>query len=65
MKRALLFNWFDLPAGSEAAFDSWHNREHVTERLSVPGFVQGRRFVSIDRPEIGRASCRDRVCYAV
>ena len=50
MKRALLLNWFDLAAGSEAAFDSWHNREHVIERLAVPGFIGGRRYVSIDRP---------------
>lgn len=50
MTRALLLNWFDLPSDAQAAFDGWHNREHVIERLSVPGFVQGRRLESLDRP---------------
>lgn len=46
--RGLLLNWFDLAQGSQAAFDAWHNREHVIERTSIPGFIQGRRFTAID-----------------
>ncbi|MBT2301956.1 hypothetical protein J7E70_15950 [Variovorax paradoxus] len=49
-RRALLINWFDLPAEHEADFDTWHNREHVIERVTIPGFVQGRRFVAIGAP---------------
>jgi hypothetical protein len=41
---ALLLNWFDIEPGHEQAFDDWHNREHVIERMGVPGFTQGRRF---------------------
>jgi len=50
MTRAILANWFDLPPEHEAAFDAWHNRQHVIERVSIPGFDQGRRLESIDVP---------------
>ena len=43
----LLLNWFDVAPGHEAEFDNWHNREHVPERLGVPGFRYGRRLVSL------------------
>lgn len=46
----LLANWFDIDDGAEAFFNFWHTREHVIERLGVPGFVRGRRYVSLDRP---------------
>ena len=48
--RGLLLNWFDIEPGKEAAFDAWHNREHVIERVGIPGFRRGRRFESIDVP---------------
>lgn len=44
---ALLLNWFDIEPGAEGAFDDWHNREHVIERMGVPGFMQGRRFEAV------------------
>lgn len=47
---ALLLNWFDIVPGKEGCFDDWHNREHVIERMSVPGFMQGRRFESVGEP---------------
>jgi hypothetical protein len=47
---ALLLNWFDIEPGREDAFDDWHNREHVIERMSVPGFMQGRRFEAMGAP---------------
>ena len=50
MTRALLVNWLDVPFEHEASFDEWHSREHVPERVSIPGFEQGRRRVSIDDP---------------
>ncbi|HEX3936674.1 MAG TPA: hypothetical protein VHX43_04140 [Xanthobacteraceae bacterium] len=36
-----IFN--DCRAGREAEFEAWFQREHLVERLSVPGFVFGRR----------------------
>jgi hypothetical protein len=31
-------------AGSEVEFETWYQSEHLTERLSVPGFLYGRRY---------------------
>ena len=28
----------------------WHDREHVAERVGIPGFLRGRRYDSADRP---------------
>ena len=50
MSHAFLLNWFDLPVENEAAFDKWHNRQHVIERLCIPGFEAGRRYAAIDNP---------------
>jgi hypothetical protein len=40
-----IFN--DCRAGREAEFEAWFQGEHMLERLSVPGFVFGRRHKSI------------------
>jgi hypothetical protein len=34
-------------AGSEAEFETWYQSEHLIERLSVPGFLYGRRYKGI------------------
>jgi hypothetical protein len=34
----------DVAAGAEAAFDEWYIREHLPERVGVPGFLRGRRW---------------------
>jgi hypothetical protein len=41
-----LFNDFD-PARDEE-YNEWHSREHVPERLTVPGIARARRYVSRD-----------------
>ncbi len=39
--------WHDIaPEGREAFYD-WHGNEHMPERLGIPGFRRGRRFVAI------------------
>ena len=40
-----IFN--DCRAGREAEFEAWFQGEHMIERLSVPGFVFGRRHKAI------------------
>jgi hypothetical protein len=40
-----IFN--DCRAGREAEFEAWFQGEHLIERLSVPGFVFGRRHRAI------------------
>ena len=40
-----IFN--DCRAGREAEFEAWFQGEHLLERLSVPGFLFGRRHKAI------------------
>ena len=37
--------WHDIEAAGEPDYNRWHTREHMPERLGVPGFEQGRRLV--------------------
>lgn len=45
---AALAIWTDIAPEIEADFDEWYWREHMPERLAVPGFRRGRRFRAID-----------------
>ena len=40
--------WQDARPEARAEFFEWHNREHVPERLSIPGFLRGRRWMAIE-----------------
>ena len=37
------------PVGMEEEYNAWIDTEHFPERMSVKGFMTGRRFVSCDR----------------
>lgn len=39
---------FDIDAEAIDEHDRWHTREHLPERLSIPGFLRGTRWVAID-----------------
>lgn len=41
--------WHDIRAESEVEYNRWHTREHMPERLSIPGFMRGRRGVDWKR----------------
>ena len=41
---ALLALWNDVDARRDAEYNDWHAREHVPERLTVPGLLWGLRF---------------------
>jgi hypothetical protein len=44
--------WNDIEPGGRANFYEWHNREHMPERVGIPGFRRGRRYIGRDaRPE--------------
>jgi glutathione S-transferase len=44
--------WHDIVPEARADFYEWHNREHIPERVGIPGFLRGRRYVALDaRPE--------------
>jgi hypothetical protein len=38
---------FDVAAEAIAEHDDWHTHEHLPERLSIPGFIRGTRWVSL------------------
>jgi len=45
---AVLAIWTDVIPDAEAPFNEWYHREHMPDRLKVPGFRQGRRYRSFD-----------------
>ena len=40
----LMAFWADIGPNYETRFLEWHNCEHMPERVSVPGFREGRRY---------------------
>ena len=46
---AFMIIWHDIRADSEREYHLWHTREHMPERLGVPGFLRGRRGVDWSR----------------
>lgn len=38
--------WCDVGFEARDEFDDWHAHEHMPERLSIPGFLRGSRWVS-------------------
>jgi len=43
--RAFLSMWSGVLQGYERELDRWHTIEHMPERLGVPGFLRGRRYM--------------------
>jgi hypothetical protein len=43
--RGFVAMWSGLKQGYEHEFESWHTIEHMPERLGVPGFLRGRRYM--------------------
>ena len=57
--KAALLLCFDIVEASIAEHDDWHTHEHLPERLSIPGFLRGTRWVAV------RAQPRYLVLYEV
>ena len=38
---------FDMDPAAAEEHDDWHTREHLPERLSIPGFVRGSRWAAL------------------
>lgn len=39
--------WHDLLPDAIEDFYEWHNREHMPERIGIPGFRRGRRYIAL------------------
>lgn len=40
--------WTDIDDENLLEVQKWHNCEHMTERISIPGFIVGRRYRGVD-----------------
>lgn len=45
---ALIAIWNDIAPEMREDFFEWHPREHMVERLGIPGFIRGRRCAAVD-----------------
>jgi hypothetical protein len=44
--------WNGIRPEARADYYEWHNREHMPERVAIPGFCRGRRYRALEgRPE--------------
>ena len=48
--QGVLAFWHDVAPGGDGEFDQWHLREHIPERVAVPGFLRARRYVTLGGP---------------
>lgn len=46
--RGILAIWNDCRKGAEPEYEEWYRGEHLTERLSIPGFRASWRFRALD-----------------
>ena len=45
---AVVAIWNGIRPEGRSDFFEWHNREHMPERVAIPGFVRGRRYEAVD-----------------
>jgi len=46
--KGMLMTFTETPLGVEEDFNEWYNREHIDERVWMPGFHRARRYVDAD-----------------
>jgi hypothetical protein len=56
MAKGLLFMAFDFSTAHEDEFHDWYDREHVPERLRVPGFINAERWIDEHNPKVAVAT---------
>ncbi|WP_428491060.1 hypothetical protein [Rhodopila sp.] len=52
MTKGLLFMAFDFATAHEDEFHDWYDREHIPERMGVPGFLNAERWIDEQNPKI-------------
>ena len=45
--RAAVAMWWDVAPDMKPEFEDWHTHEHMPERLSIPGFLRGTRWIAL------------------
>ena len=46
--KGMLLTSMNIDASDEAEFNRWYDREHLEERVAIPGFLEARRYVAHD-----------------
>ena len=46
--KAVMLNWSNVAPEHREQYYDWHDSEHIAGRLTVPGFLRGRRHLAID-----------------
>lgn len=46
--KGMLLTSMDIDPSNEAEFNRWYDREHLEERVAIPGFLEARRYVAHD-----------------
>jgi hypothetical protein len=46
--KGMLLTSMNIDAADEAEFNRWYDREHLEERVAIPGFLEARRYVAHD-----------------
>lgn len=49
---AVIAIWNGIEPAVRADFAAWHDNEHVPERVAIPGFLRGRRYVAVDQTTV-------------
>ena len=44
--KAMLLTSMDIDPSDEADFNRWYDREHLEERVAIPGFLEARRYIA-------------------
>src|SRR4051794_38370562 len=45
--KGMLVVFAEVKSRHESDFNEWYNREHIDERLDMPGFQRARRYVAV------------------
>lgn len=48
MSTGILALWNDCDPVHRASYEAWYAEEHLPERLALPGFLRGRRYLAVD-----------------
>lgn len=46
--KGMLLTSMDIDPSDEGEFNRWYDREHLEERVAIPGFLEARRYVAHD-----------------
>jgi hypothetical protein len=44
--KGMLLTSMDVDTADEAEFNRWYDREHLEERVAIPGFLEARRYIA-------------------